>query len=547
MLINCKELEKTIAGKTLYKGLNLQINEKEKVALIGRNGFGKTTLFHILDGEDTDYQGEVELKKGIRMVLTQQEIFYLDTTPLDYILDDVPHYRDLLKIIDTYPEMMGNDLEKIHVYTQAVNQFGELGYYELPDVIYQALMSFGLSLEVILSPLIQLSGGEKKYVELVKVMYSGADIALIDEPTNHMDYVGKDAFISWLTHTSMGVCVITHDRDVLQVVDKIIEIKDYVAHVYKGGYDVYLKQNSMKTISKMNTYEESLRLLDKLHKQVIAAREKKLSVKSTKARIAARKLEERLQRQYDEIKSQLDKPSIWIDQESKELIRDDVLERYHKYKDKNIRIAKSKSDEYKRTLLTVKNLSLGYDSPIFENISFSLEHSDRIMIKGRNGAGKSSLIKAIRNTNGENIFPGKIYTGEIILNEHARIGIYEQEIDPEILGKTLEEGIQKIYDKGLNNQELSKLLADYLFDPYQDRSVLIEKLSGGQKARFQIMKMMISHPNLLILDEPTNHLDLPSIEELENTLHNFPGAILYVSHDTYFVKNIGGEIIQVPG
>jgi ATPase subunit of ABC transporter with duplicated ATPase domains len=540
MLINIDIKEKSIGNKILYEDLAFSINDNEKVGFIGRNGTGKTSLFKIIEGVDKDFSGTVDLKKNINIIITKQE--YLneeDITVIDYILNNIPRFIELKNIIDTYPETMGNDMDKIQIYTDAITDFSELGYYSIEDKIKNSLSSYKIDKEKYLMPLINLSGGEKRFVELVKVMYSNCDIALIDEPTNHMDDIGKTDFISWFKDTKHSIFVITHDRDVLNYVDKIIEIKDKKAFSFIGNYDAYLKQNSLQNITNIKTYEEAIKSGAYLKKQI-------QSIKKRGAHASTRVMYERVEREYKKIESSLEKPSIWIDKESIENSNQKVIDKYEKYKDKNIKLQNTTSKEEKRILIEVKNLSIGYSERLFSNINFSLSHGDRIRIKGKNGAGKTSLIKTIISTIFEEKPVAQIYEGEIKFNPKVVLGIYEQEIDLKYMKMTLSDAISNIYnEKKIEIPNINKILKDYLFNPSQDRDLPIEYLSGGQKARFQIIKMLLENPNVLILDEPTNHLDLPSIEELEASLLEFNGAILYVSHDSYFVKKIMGETIEI--
>jgi ATPase subunit of ABC transporter with duplicated ATPase domains len=216
MLLRVSNLSKSIGIKDLFHDLSFMFNEGEKVALIGRNGCGKTTLFHILNGDDSEYSGKVEFKKGASIILTRQEHF-LDApiTALDYILDSVPQYRELRSNIASYER--GEDTVSLEQYLEDLHEFGSKGYFEVEAKILQSLQGFQIGEERALDNLKDLSGGEKRFVELVRVMYSEATLALIDEPTNHMDYVGKEKFIKWLTTTKQNVFLISHDRDVLKM------------------------------------------------------------------------------------------------------------------------------------------------------------------------------------------------------------------------------------------------------------------------------------------------------------------------------------------
>jgi ATP-binding cassette subfamily F protein 3 len=549
MLINLQNIGKTLGTKVLYNGLNLTVQPEEKVGLIGRNGIGKTTLLGIMDGSDPDFTGELEKRRGLVTASTAQEHHAVADQPvLEYVLENLPEYAPLKHIIDTYPETMGDDMTKISAYTDALTRFGELGYYDIEERARQELEDFQLPPDRIIGPMRILSGGQKRFVELVKVTLSQCDLALIDEPTNHMDYIAKEAFIEWLESCKQAVVVITHDRDVLAVVDRIVEIKDKGTVSSDGDYETYLKYNGRTTMNAVEQFEFDTRTLANLHNQVMEARRKKNKAAGPSA-TRFRIMEDRLQRQYNELKARLSKPSFWIDAEQLGGMQNKLVEKYDRYKAKNIRInTRETTDKSQRALVEVDNLSLGYTTPLFAGLRFTLKHGERVELKGRNGVGKSTLVKAILATASGTTLPSRIYSGAIILDPKINIGIYEQEIDARYLSMTLGDAVTEAYSEAgvqVNEQRVKQVLSDYLFDPHGDSKLEINRLSGGQKARFQLIKMLCAGPNLLILDEPTNHLDLPSIEELEKALDRYTGAILYISHDSYFTRGIGGEVVEI--
>ncbi len=540
MLLTVSKLNKTIGVKTLFDNLGFYLDEGEKIALIGKNGAGKTTLFNIIASLEKEFQGQVEYRKGSRIILTKQEHF-LDEhlSAIEYILNDLPDYNDMKAKLANYEIHGDGQGVSLEEYCDAVAIFSEKGYYDIETEILISLNEFQVNEDRAKMPMKNLSGGEKRFVELVRVMYSACDLALIDEPTNHMDYIGKDKFIQWLKKTKDSLFLVSHDRDVLEHVDKILELRDRQISVYDGNYSKYLKQNTANTSSDIKSYEMALKKIKTLEEAI-------KTHMGSEPRLRIMRL--RFQKEIDDIKANLEKPSFWIDKESLSAMSDTMLKSYEKYKDESIKITDKSQRDHKKLLFAVKKLSLGYEEPLFNNITFDIHSDDKIQIKGRNGAGKSTFLRTLIGYINEKPFPAKIFYGEIMKKNSVKLGVYEQEINPEVLDQTLGEALKNIYyelDIPFNDTVRSAVMKRYLFDPLQDYKITVRDLSGGQKARLQLIKMMANEPNLLILDEPTNHLDLPSIEELERTLNGFAGGIIYVSHDSFFVKNIGGKEVII--
>jgi len=540
MLIEALNISKSIGAKYLFSDLNFSVIPGEKVALIGRNGHGKTTLLKILSGEDHDFEGRITTRKGIQITLTKQEhIHTAEQSALDYILESVPHFHKYKKILEDYEQGLSTNT---HQYLNTLEYFTEKRYFNLIDAVLSTLADFNISNETAQQPLANLSGGEKRYVEMTRMMFSRSDLLLVDEPTNHMDYQGKDRFITWMKSLTQSMLVVTHDRDVLRNVTKIIELKNQEIFIYKGNYDHYISQNTTSTLSSVKLYSDQLNRLKEAKKKVEWGLQMRAKSKQWKIRY------DHWLRDYEKIKAETIKPSFWIDQNSVEALDKKVVDSYHKFKEKNIKITITTENERSGELIRVRNLALGYDEPVFTNLSFSLRGSDRIFIKGKNGAGKSTLVRTIISLSKNKTPKALQIDGEITLGNDLRIGEYQQEIGDIYLSLPLAEAIRLSYLEkkvAIEDKKIKSLLAQYLFDPITDGQQKIINLSGGQKARFQLIRMFIGEPNLLILDEPTNHLDLPSIEELENALTKFEGGILYISHDTYFIKRMGGQQVEI--
>lgn len=540
MLLEATNLSKSIGAKVLFKELSFTIIPGEKIALIGRNGYGKTTLLKILTNEDHNYDGQIRTSKGISITLTKQEHIH-DTkqSPLEYILKSVPHFYEYKKILDDYENGLSDKLER---YLEVLEYFTDNNYFNVSDSILASLADFGISHEKAHQPLSNLSGGQKRYMEMTRMMFSRADLLLIDEPTNHMDYQGKERFITWMRGIKQAVIVVTHDRDVLKNVTKIMELKDQKIHIFKGGYDEYIKQNATQTLSSVKLYADQLNRLKEAKKKVEWGLQMRAKSKEWKTRY------DHWLRDYEKLKAQTVKPAFWIDQNSVEVLDKKVVDSYDKFKEKNIKISAGGELNRSGEIISVRKLSLGYSSPIFNDINFTLKGNNRVFIKGRNGAGKSTLVKTVVAVSQSQTPSASLIDGEIRLGNDVRIGEYQQEIHEKYLSLPLAEAIRLVHaEKQVNIDEKTvySLMAQYLFNPKQDAQQKISDLSGGQKARFQLIKMFIGKPNLLILDEPTNHLDLPSIEELENVLDGFSGSILYISHDSYFIKRLGGDVIEL--
>ena len=603
MIADIDIAEKSFGDKVLMHHVKFSVDDGEKIGIVGRNGIGKSTLFGILAGRDKDFTGEVIFRRGVIVASTAQEHHGLgNITVMSYVLNGLPEYSDLKQIIDTYPEKMGDNLRLINDYTEALARFDDKGFYQIEADIERELTEFGLE-NFGDRTMHSLSGGQKRLIEIVKIMHADAHLALIDEPTNHMDYVAKRQFIDWMkSQPKQAMLVITHDRDVLEQVDRIIELKDGECMSYRGNYDAYLKQNAQTTASGMMNYEQIEKRMTNLKQKTIDYQRLKEKARNPGTIQKFKRLEQESRAELAEL-SEAEKPTFWIDKGSIEQLDYKASARYDKFKAKNVRISlRNDESRSKHVLVRAENLALGYgDNLLFEGVNIDLREGEAVELRGRNGAGKTTLIKALLNgytveyaqpassiplrggcesdskelsaersqevpdgtskksvlgEDGMMRMTGErqkseqsitLFDGELTLDPHVRIGVYDQEIDERFLEDNLELAIEKLYlnrNLPISDTKIRKLCADYLFTD-ADRQTPLSRLSGGQKARFQLIALLANDPQLLILDEPTNHLDLPSIEEMESALLKYSGAVLYVSHDDYFRRSIGGEVVQI--
>lgn len=553
MVIDVHITEKSFGPKLLMTDVRFSVDDREKVGVIGRNGAGKSTLFGILTGADRDFMGKVIYRKGVSVVATAQEHHQIDDmTVIEYILRGLPEYASLKHIIDTYPAKMGDNMKLIDEYTAALDRFGQRGFYQIEELVAEELRNFQLE-GVEERAFGTLSGGQKRLVEVVKVMHSDAHLALLDEPTNHMDYVAKAQFIDWMKSSTTAMLVITHDRDVLKHVDRIIELKDGNTVSYRGNYDDYLKQNALATGNAMGDYEQVERQKANLRDKIVQFRRLKERARDPDTIKQFKRREMQAAARLEELEK-VERPTFWIDRDNVAQLDYKVAGRYDKYKARNIRLSvRDGAMRSQRKLIEARNLALGYgDNLLFEGVNIDLREGEVAELRGRNGAGKSTLIRALlapTESEVDRLNSITFFDGTLKLDPHVKVGVYEQEIASTYLDLTLHDAIERMYlDRNLaiSETKIRQLMGDYLFTE-SDGGIVLGRLSGGQKARFQIISMLANDPQLLILDEPTNHLDLPSIEELEVALERYSGAILYVSHDNYFRAKLGGEVITVGG
>ena len=549
MIADIQITEKSFGPKNLMKNVVFSVDDNEKIGIVGRNGVGKSTLFGIMSGADKDFTGSVIFRRGISIAKSAQEHHGIgNQTVMDYVLVGLPEYSQLKHIIDTYPDTMGDDMRKITEYSEALERFDQKGFYQIEELIERELEKFQLT-DISARQVSTLSGGQKRLIEIIKIMHSNAHLAFMDEPTNHMDYVAKQQFIDWMrAQTKQAMLIVTHDRDVLAEVDRIIELKDGGCVSYRGNYDAYLKQNAQTTSTGMHDFEQIEKRINNLKQKALDYQRLKEKSRNLGTIQKFKRLEQESRQELAEL-SEIEKPAFWIDKDSIDTLDYKAASQYDKFKARNIRM--NVSDEERRSrrvLVRAENISLGYETGIlFEGINFEVHEGEAVELRGRNGAGKTTLITAILNQGNELKGGPIIYDGSLELTPQVRIGLYEQEINEKYLTDTLESAIEKLYlGRGLaiSDTKIRQLCADYLFTD-ADRTTPISRLSGGQKARFQLISMLANDPQLLILDEPTNHLDLPSIEELELALQKYSGALMYISHDDYFRQKIGGDTIRI--
>ena len=501
----------SINEKTILEEINLEIKEKSHIAVIGRNGAGKTTLLKALINNDLFESGVGEEKFNI-FRSGKFEIGYLsqfnnineNKTLLEEILSVYKNIIDLEKNIERTEEKLANGAseKEIENYEELLEKYKLIGGYEYKKEYSTALINFGFKNQE--NKLIsEFSGGEKTKIAFLKMLLSKPDLLLLDEPTNHLDIDAIEWLEEYLKKYPKSLIVISHDRMFInKIANIIIEIEYGKSEVYHGNYDYYKEEKNRRYVSSLKDYEYQQKEIKRL--QSIADR---FRYKPSKASMAMSKLK--------------------------------MIERMTKLsppEKENLKTFNIKWTEFKesgKVVLKVNNLSVGYDK-VLNTSSFELIKKERLGIIGENGTGKSTILKTIMG-----IIPK--LNGDIEFGSNVTIGYFDQE------QKTLNEGLT-IYEEfkskfpEMNDFEIRKSLASFLFYN-EDLDKKIEVLSGGEKVRLELCEVIIKKPNLLILDEPTNHLDILSKVRLEEILKDYPGTILFVSHDRMFINNIANVLL----
>lgn len=516
MILSCNNITKTFGTDTILSDCSFHIEEREKAAIVGPNGAGKSTLLKIIMGRLPADDGTVTISKDKTLgYLAQHQNLSSDGTIYDELLSvkkDIIALEE--KIRETEQQMKnatGEQLDTLlDLYTKMNHQFELENGYAYQSEIVGVLKGLGFTEDDFSLPVSTLSGGQKTRVALGKLLLSKPDIILLDEPTNHLDMES----IRWLENYLLGyngsVIIVAHDRYFLdRIVTKIIEIENTHVTVFSGNYTAYADKKKILRNMQLKEYLNQQREIK--HQQEVITKLKQFNREKSIKRAESR------EKMLDKLEV-VDKPAEINDKMNIEL-NPSVI---------------SGND-----VLSVSHLSKAFDdNTLFTDISFDIKRGERVALIGNNGTGKTTILKIIND-----ILPAD--SGEIKLGSKVTIGYYDQEhhvLDPD---KTLFEELQDAYPD-LNNTQIRNTLAAFLFTN-DDVFKYIRDLSGGERGRVSLAKLMLSNANFLILDEPTNHLDMVSKEILENALNSYTGTVLYVSHDRYFINTTATRIIELVG
>ena len=514
MVLSCSHISKSFGTDEIIKDATFNIEDREKAAIIGINGAGKSTLLKIIVGELSADQGEVAFAKDSTYgYLAQHQNLSSDNSIYDEVLstrqDILSMEASIRRMEEDMNNLSGNELDTLmEQYTRLTHDFDLAGGYAYRSEVTGVLKGLGFGENDFSLNVNTLSGGQKTRVALSKLLLSKPDIILLDEPTNHLDMNSISWLEGFLSDYKGSVIIVAHDRYFLdKIVSKVIEIDNGTVTTFSGNYTDYASKKAVLRNMQLKAYMNQQREIK--HQEEVITKLKQFNREKSIKRAESR------EKMLDKIQI-LDKPSTLNDK-------------------MNIRL--EPGIESGNDVLKVTGLSKAFDgNRLFNNISFEIKKGERVALIGNNGTGKTTILKILNG-----IIPAD--SGVVELGSNVYIGYYDQEhhvLDPD---KTLFQEIQDAYPD-LNNTRIRSTLAAFLFTG-DDVFKYIRELSGGEKGRVSLAKLMLSNANLLILDEPTNHLDITSKEILENALNSYTGTVLYVSHDRYFINSTATRIIEL--
>lgn len=516
MILSCSNISRSFGDNHILKRVSFHIEEHEKAAVVGINGAGKSTLLKIIIGDLAPDEGSVTWAKGASIgYLAQHQDLEGAETIYDALLEVKRPILEMEERLRNLEQSMksasGEELEAMLSEYSRLNHAFELeNGYACRSEITGVLKGLGFSEDEFSKPIQALSGGQKTRVSLGKLLLTKPDILLLDEPTNHLDMESIAWLETYLKGYSGSVIIVAHDRYFLdRVVTKVIELDNGTATVFSGNYSAYSDKKAMLRDAQIRAYlnqQQEIR-----HQEAVIAK-----LKSFNREKSIRRAESR-EKMLDKIE-RLEKP-VEINDSMDIRLEPDVV---------------SGND-----VLTVTDLSKSFDTQtLFTHGSFEIKRGERIAVIGNNGTGKTTLLKIING-----LIPAD--AGEIRLGAKVHIGYYDQEHQVLHMDKTLFQEIQDTYPN-MNNTQIRNTLASFLFTG-DDVFKLIKDLSGGERGRVSLAKLMLSDANFLLLDEPTNHLDITSKEILESALNRYTGTMLYVSHDRYFINRTATRILDLTG
>lgn len=514
MILSCSNISKTFVDHTVLNKASFHIEDAEKAAIVGINGAGKSTLLKIIIGEMQADDGIVTFAKDKTYgYLAQHQNIQSERTIFEELMSVKQYLLDLeASIRETEKQMEGLEgdelsklLEQYHKLTHAYESQNGYAYH---SEVVGVLKGLGFSQEDFQKEISTLSGGQKTRISLGKLLLEKPDLIILDEPTNHLDLNSIQWLETYLLNYKGAVLIVSHDRYFLdKITSKIIEIDQGVVSSFKGNYSSYATQKEHLRLEQMHAYMNQQREI-KHQEEVIDKLRSFNREKSIKRAESREKMLDKMER--------IEKPTT---------------------ANTDMKLTLTPRIQSGNDVLSIQGLSKSFgEHTLFLDVSFEVKRGEHVAIIGDNGTGKTTLLKIINE-----IIP--MDTGVIKLGSNVEIGYYDQEHQVLHMEKTLFDEISDTYPD-LTNTEIRNTLAAFLFTG-EDVYKRIDSLSGGERGRVSLAKLMLSESNLLILDEPTNHLDIASKEILETALNSYEGTVIYVSHDRYFINKTASRILEL--
>lgn len=500
-----------INNKVILEDINFLIKNNEKVGLVGRNGSGKTTLLKGITGQIPFTNGydklHIEKDKFKIGYVSQENLTDPDTLLIDYIRSSYREIINIEKNLESLEKEMSNSYkeETLIKYNELLESYDFLGGYTYKKEYITALNKFGFNTDVYNKKISEFSGGELTKLSLLKLLLSRPDLLILDEPTNHLDITAIEWLENYLKEYKNNIILVSHDRMFLDSICNIIYLIEYgTTKKYVGNYTSYIKQREEEYIKALKDYNRQKKEIKRLEELVDRFR-----YKPTKAKMAMSKL--------------------------KQIEKMVKIEKPETFDKKTFKINFNPTTTSYKDVLKLKNLSVGYTKELF-NIDLNLEREDKLGIIGDNGIGKSTLIKTITGV----IPPIK---GKVILGQNVKYAYFSQQLENLNKENTIYDEIKNTFNE-MTPLEVRTLLGNFNFKG-DDVFKQIKDLSGGEKVRVSLCKILNSKPNLLILDEPTNHLDLINKETIESLLTDYKGTLIIVSHDRYLINKVCTKLLVI--
>jgi len=514
MILSLNGISKSFGTDVILEKISFNLEEKEKTAIVGVNGAGKTTVFKIITGENTADDGQIYIKKDISVGYLKQNAIpdnngTIYSQMLRVFSGIIDAENQLREMEHTMSSLSGKDLEdQMKRYSELQFRFENMDGYSYKSRIKGVLKGLGFEESDFDRQVSTLSGGQKTRVYLGSLLLSKPDLLLLDEPTNHLDIESISWLEDFLKSYSGAVLIISHDRYFLdKIVTKTIEIENRKSTVYEGNYSFYAKNKEINRQIAQHHYIQQQKEIK--HQEEVIAKLKSFNREKSIKRAESR------QKQLDKM---------------------EIIEKPENLPEK-MRLKLTPNIISGNDVLFAEGLSKAFDDTVlFENIDIDIKRGEKTAIVGPNGIGKSTLLKIL-------LGKAEKSKGEIRLGTNVFIGYYDQEQHNFDERNTIFQEISNTYPN-MTNGQIRNVLAAFVFEG-DDVFKLISSLSGGEKGRVSLAKIMLSKANFLILDEPTNHLDVYSKEILENAINNYEGTVLYVSHDRYFINKTATKIIEL--